>query len=99
MTHIDVIASETSLRDDCCNAGSQFSGAFGRRIDHHAREPRRQWECAQLTALFGDTAGSIDGAELGQKFRGFAKRGTWRRVEERKLPGIALAPLRQVEHE
>ena len=41
-----------------------------RRIDHHARKPRRQRQPPQMPALVGDAAVAVDGAEFGeQRFR------------------------------
>jgi hypothetical protein len=99
MTQIDIIAPEASFRDDRCNGGSHLPSAFGCCIDNHACKPRGQRKRPQLAAFFGDTPGSVDGAELSEKFRGFAERGTWRRVEECKSFRVIGAPLRQIEHE
>ncbi len=41
--------------------------ASRRRIDHHAREPRRQRQLPQRPALVGDAAVAVDRAELAQQ--------------------------------
>ncbi len=67
MTQIDIIAPEAPFGDHRGYAGGQFSGAFGRRIDDHTREPRRQWKRAQFAAFLGDAAVTVDSAKLGKQ--------------------------------
>jgi hypothetical protein len=98
MNEIDVVAAKSALGQDCrdvCRAGAR---AHSRRIDHHAREPRRQWQAAEFSPFLRDPSCLIDGAKLAeQRLRLGEGRGR-RRIEERERLRIGGAPLRQVEH-
>ena len=70
-----IVAAEPALGQHGGDLGGQRAGAFGRGIDHHAREPRRQRQRAQLAAFVGDAALGIERAELAEQRARLGKRG------------------------
>ncbi len=95
---IDVVAAEPALADDRGDLRGYKRRAFPRGVDHHAGKPRRQRQPPQMSALIGDAAVGVDGAERGeQRFR-LGQRRPRRRIEEGELFRTA-APGRQIERE
>src|SRR5262249_54046590 len=99
VTQIDIIAAEPAFRENRRNACGQHAAAFGRRVDHHPREPRLQRQRAQFSSFARDTARGIDRAELREQCPRFSESALWRGVEKRQLAGVGYAPLRQIEQE
>ena len=99
MAQIGIVAAEAALGKHGGDFRGELTGTFRRRIDHHARQPRRQRQRAQAAALVGDAALRIDGAELGEQGARLAERSAPAADRGSKRCGIARAPLRQIEHE
>src|SRR5262245_21529856 len=60
VAEIDVITTKPAFGQDSSNVGSEHASAFGGRINHHARQSRRQRQVPQLAALVGDATIAID---------------------------------------
>ncbi len=99
LCEIDVVAAETALGQDDGDLGGERGRTVRRGVDHHAREPRRQRQVSQPSAVRGDAAGAVDRAELGEQRLGLCQRRCRRRVEEGERGGIGDAPMGEVEHE
>ena len=87
MGEIDVVAAEPALADQHGDLGGLARCAERRRVDHHAREPRRQRQSSQLLSFVGDAAVGVDGAKFGEQRLRLDQRRRRRRVEETKLLG------------
>ena len=98
LTHIDIVAAETALADQRGQFGREGALVRALRVDHHARQARRQRQAAQLPAFVGDTSGRVDSAERNKKRVGFGERRARRRVEEGELVGLG-APSGEIERE
>ena len=98
MRDIDVIAAKAALADQHGDLRGRQRGVLRSRIHHHAREPRRQRQAAQLASLFGDAAVAVDGAEFAEQGFGLGECRARRRIEEGELLGRA-APGRKIERE
>jgi hypothetical protein len=99
ISEIDLIAAEPALGENDGDLGGKLGRTDGCRIDHHAREPRRQWQLAQFSPLLGDASRAIDRTELAEQRLGLRQRRRRRRIEKGERSGIGDAPMRQVEHE
>ena len=96
---IDTIAAEAALGQDGGDVGRLLAGPQPMRIHDHARQPRRQRQCAETQAFGGDAAVGIERAELVEQAVGFLQgRRRWR-IEKRQRRRIAHAPLREIEHQ
>src|SRR4029450_11694838 len=60
LAEIDIIATKTPFGQDCGDVSGEHAGAFGGRIDHHARQSRRQRQVPHPAALFGNATIAID---------------------------------------
>ena len=99
MAEVDVVAAQPTLGENDGDLSRKLGLARGSRIDHHAREPRRQRQLAQPSSLLGDTSRAIDGTKLAEQCLGLRQRRCRRRIEKGKRGGVGDAPMREVEHE
>src|SRR5262245_22968410 len=60
VAEIDVVTTKTPFGQDSSNVGSEHASAFGGRIDHHARQSRRQRQVPQSAALIGAATMAVD---------------------------------------
>ena len=98
MREVNIVAGKAAFADEDGDLGSRQRGAFGRRVDHHAGEPRRQRQAPQFLAFLGDAAVAVDGAEFGEQGFCLDERRARRRIEEGKILRPA-APGREVERQ
>ena len=67
MAEIDIAAAEPALGEDDGYIRGELRRACRRRIDHHAREPRRQRQLPQPASLLRDPSRRIDRAERAEQ--------------------------------
>ena len=96
MREIDIVAAKPPLGQHRRNVRRQRARALARRIDHHAREPRRQRQAAQRMAFLGDAA-VVERAEFGEQRARLGERAPRRRIEERER-FRRRAPGGEIEH-
>ncbi len=98
MREIDIVAAKSALGQNERDLGREIRAPCGRRVGHHAGEPRRQRQLAQPPALGGDAPFSINRANvLQQRLRLFDRR-LRRGIEERERCRIGDTPVREIEH-
>src|SRR6185295_9890445 len=99
MAEIDIVTAKTALSKNRGDRSGHFARTLRRRIDHHAREARRQRQSAQFATFVGDAAVIVDGPDLAEQGPGLIHRGLRWRIEECELACIGRPPLGEIERE
>jgi len=99
MAEIDVVAAEPALGEDDGDVGGKLGLARCRRVDHHARQARRQRQFSQPPPFLGDASRLVDRMKLAEQRLCLRQRRRRRQIEKRELRGVGDAPMGEVEHE
>ncbi len=97
MRHVHVVAAQSALSEHRRDVGRERARALARRIDHHARQTRRQRQTAERLTFRRDAV-VLERAQVRQQRAGLGERALRRRIEKRKRLR-RRAPGREVEHE
>ena len=97
---VDRVAAEAAFGQHDGDLGGQRGFAGARRVDQHARQPRRQRQAADRAALVGDPAVAVERAELREQRARLLERRARRRIEEfQRRAGSATPQTREVERQ
>jgi hypothetical protein len=99
MAQIDIVAAETAFGQHHGDIGGEAACTVTRSIHQHAREPRRQRQLRQLSALRGDAAVGLDRAQAAKQRARLGERRRRRRIKKGELMRIGHSPLREIEQE
>ena len=85
-------AAEPALHDEGRDLSAEIRRPEARRLEHHARETRRQRQGADGAPAIGEALLGIERPEIGEELSRLRERGARRRIEELEPRRIGDAP-------